>query len=135
MLLLENKNAVITGCNRGIGKEIVKVFAENGANIWACVRKENVTFTEYINDLEQKHSVRISPVYFDLIDEKQIKAGVQTIKEVKENIDILIERIRKYINKIINDIVGFSLRRCQHGVPVIKIYTVSIRYHFHPFTV
>ena len=90
MLLLENKNAVITGCNRGIGKEIVRVFAENGSNIWACVRKENETFTEYINDLERKHSVRINTVYFDLSDEKQIKAGVQTIKEVKENIDILV---------------------------------------------
>ena len=90
MLLLKNKNSVITGCNRGIGKEIVKVFAENGANIWACVRKEKATFTEYIKDLEQKHSVMINPVYFDLSDEKQIKAGVQTIKEVKENIDILV---------------------------------------------
>ena len=89
-MLLKNKNSVITGCNRGIGKEIVKVFAENGANIWACVRKENSTFTDYIKGLEQKHSVRINPVYFDLIDEKQIKAGVQTIKEVKENIDILV---------------------------------------------
>ena len=90
MLLLKNKNSVITGCNRGIGKEIVKVFAENGSNIWACVRKENESFTEFINDLERKHSVRISPVYFDLRDDNQIKAGVQTIKEVKENIDILV---------------------------------------------
>jgi len=89
-MLLKNKNSVITGCNRGIGKEIVRVFAENGSNIWACVRKENETFTEYIEDLEQKHSVWINPVYFDLSNEKQIKAGVQTIKEVKETIDILV---------------------------------------------
>ena len=83
-MLLKDKNSVITGCNRGIGKEIVRVFAENGSNIWACVRKENTTFTKYINHLEQKHSVRINPVYFDLSDEKQIKAGVQTIKESKK---------------------------------------------------
>jgi 3-oxoacyl-[acyl-carrier protein] reductase len=89
-MLLKDKNSIITGCNRGIGKEIVRVFAENGSNIWACVRKENTTFTKYINHLEQKHSVRINPVYFDLSDEKQIKAGVQTIKEVKETIDILV---------------------------------------------
>ena len=53
-MLLKDKNAVGTGCNRGIGKEIVRVFAENGSNIWACVRKENATFTKYINYLEQK---------------------------------------------------------------------------------
>ena len=90
MLLLKNKNTVITGCNRGIGKEIVRVFAENGANIWACVRKESGTFSKYINNLEQKHSVNINPVYFDLSDEEQIKTGVKTIKETKEPVDILV---------------------------------------------
>ena len=90
MLLLKNKNTVITGCNRGIGKEIVRVFAENGANIWACVREESGTFSKYINNLEQKHSVSINPVYFDFSDEEQIKTGVKTIKETKEPVDILV---------------------------------------------
>jgi 3-oxoacyl-[acyl-carrier protein] reductase len=90
VLLLKNKNTVITGCNRGIGKEIVRVFAENGANIWACVRKESGTFSKYINNLEQKHSVSINPVYFDLTEEEQIKTGVKTIKETKEPVDILV---------------------------------------------
>ena len=90
MLLLKNKNAVVTGCNRGIGKEIVRVFAENGANIWACVREESGTFSKYINNLEQKHSVSINPVYFDLNDEVQIKTGVKTIKETKKPVDILV---------------------------------------------
>ena len=47
-------------------------------------------FTEYISDLEKKHSVKINPVYFDLIDEEQINAGVQTIKESKKGVDILV---------------------------------------------
>jgi len=89
-MLLIGKNAVVTGCNRGIGKEIVRVFAENGANIWACVRRDNEIFYKYISALEQKHSVRINPVYFDFSDEEQIKAGVKTIKEDKEPVDILV---------------------------------------------
>ena len=89
-MLLKNKNTVITGCNRGIGKKIVRVFAENGANIWACVREESGTFSKYIKNLEQKHSVSINPVYFDLSDEEQIKTGVKTIKETKEPVDILV---------------------------------------------
>jgi len=89
-MLLKDKNSVITGCNRGIGKEIVRVFAENGSNIWACVRNEDANFTDYINDLEKKNSVKINPVYFDLSDENQINAGVQTIKESKKGVDILV---------------------------------------------
>lgn len=37
--LLYNKNVIITGAAGGIGKATVKVFAENGANIWAFARK------------------------------------------------------------------------------------------------
>ena len=89
-MLLKDKNAVVTGCNRGIGKEIERVFAENGANIWACTRKDSQNFTKYINNLEQKHSVKIDPVYFDLENEEQIKAGVKTIKQSKQPVNILV---------------------------------------------
>ena len=88
--MLKDKVAVVTGCNRGIGKEIVRVFAENGANIWACVRKENQSFTKYVHNLEQKHSVNINPVFFDLYDEEQIKAGVKTIINSKQPVNILV---------------------------------------------
>ena len=89
-MLLKDKNAVVTGCSRGIGKEVVRVFAENGANIWACIRKENQNFTKYVNILEQQHSVKINLVYFDLENEEQIKSGVKAIKESKLPVDILV---------------------------------------------
>ena len=50
-------------------------------------------FFEYTicrNDLEQKHSVSIIPVYFDLGDKEQIKTGVKTIRENREPVDILV---------------------------------------------
>ena len=89
-MLLKDKNAVVTGCNRGIGKEVIRVFAENGANIWACIRKENQSFTKFINYLEQEHSVKINPVYFDLGDKEQIMSGVKMIKGAKQSVDILV---------------------------------------------
>ena len=89
-MLIKGKTAVITGCNRGIGKALLEVFAKNGANVWACVRKPDVDFTEYIKGLVAETGVKIRPVYFDLQDSEQIKEGVKTIRSAKEPIDILV---------------------------------------------
>ena len=89
-MLIKGKTAVITGCNRGIGKALLEVFAKNGANVWACVRKPNVDFTEYVEGMVAETGVKIRPVYFDLQDSEQIKEGVKTIRSAKEPIDILV---------------------------------------------
>lgn len=89
-MLLEQKTAVITGCNRGIGKAILEVFAKNGADIFACVRKESDEFTGVITMLEIKTGVSITPIYFDFVDSEQIKVGLKTITSSKKQIDILV---------------------------------------------
>jgi 3-oxoacyl-[acyl-carrier protein] reductase len=90
MSLLKGKNAIVTGCNRGIGKAIVEVFAENGANIWACARKQTNEYETFIKELAQKYNIIIKPVYFDLTDYEQIKNGVREIMSEKKPVDILI---------------------------------------------
>ena len=53
-MLLKQKTAIITGCNRGIGKVILEKFAENGADIFACVRKESNEFIDLMKKLAEK---------------------------------------------------------------------------------
>ena len=89
-MLLNGKWAVITGCNRGIGKATLNVFSANGANIWACVRKEDSEFSAYIEKLSRENSVTINPVYFDFLDEEQVKAGIKTIRSAKFPVDIIV---------------------------------------------
>ena len=50
----ENKTAVITGSNRGIGKKILEVFSGNGATIFACVRKIDEEFKSFLSQLKTK---------------------------------------------------------------------------------
>jgi len=89
-MLLDNKNIVITGCNRGIGKAILTTFAENGSNIWACVRQPSDEFETYIKELSMRCDVEIWPVFFDLKDSDQVKSAVKTIMSMKKPVDILV---------------------------------------------
>ena len=88
-MLLKNKNAVITGSNRGIGREILKIFSENGCNIFACVRKIEKDFESYAKNLEKNNNNSISIFEMDLSQEDQIKSTANKIISEK-NIDILI---------------------------------------------
>ena len=87
---ISGKNAIITGTSRGIGKEIMRMFAENGVNIWACARTKNEDFEKELKELSERFNVWIEPVYFDLQDEQSIKTGIQSILKEKKNIDILV---------------------------------------------
>lgn len=88
--MLNNKTAIITGTNRGIGLQILKTFAAEGANIFACARKQCEEFEITIKEIAEINNVSITPVYFDLSDENQIKEGISSIIKTKVPIDILV---------------------------------------------
>lgn len=88
--VLSGKNVIITGARRGIGRVILELFAQNGANIWACIRKEDEQFSADMEALSRKNDIWIRAVCFDLTDDNSIKEGIQSILKEKKRIDALI---------------------------------------------
>ena len=80
-MLLKNKTAVVTGCNKGIGKSILELFAENGAKIFACVRLVNDEFLKNIEQLKKRFQVEIIPIEFDFNNEEELKKSAKKIIE------------------------------------------------------
>ena len=70
--MLKNKNVIISGSRRGIGRATVEVFARNGANVWSCARKHNEEFEQDMKIIAENYDVQIWPVYFDVTDEKKL---------------------------------------------------------------
>ena len=89
-MLLKNKTAVITGCNRGIGLSILELFSENGANIIACVRKYDLEFENKIKKITKKYKNKIDIFYFNLENEDEIEKAFSSIKDLNVKIDILV---------------------------------------------
>lgn len=88
--MMEKKNIVITGSNRGIGAEILKICAENGYNIWACARRKDLNWENSLKIIEKKNDCWIHPLYFDMRCEDEIKSAFKTIFDTKMNIDALV---------------------------------------------
>lgn len=88
-MLLKGKTAVITGCMQGIGLATLDLFAKEGADIFACAQKESDEFTKHIDDLKQKYSIEIMPLYFDFTDEEGIKNTAKAIMQTKKPVNVL----------------------------------------------
>lgn len=98
--MLKNKNVLITGSNRGIGKACVEEFAKNGFNVWAHARKQTDDFENYLAETAAKYNVVISPVYFDVTDYPAMKKAIMDIRKEKRSIDVLVNNAGITMNSL-----------------------------------
>lgn len=90
MMRLKGKVALITGCNRGIGKSIMETFMAEGADIVACTRQMTPELGMYYQQKEIEYAVKIYPLLLDLADEEKIKSAMRELYSWKLTIDILV---------------------------------------------
>ena len=86
----KNKTLLITGCYRGIGKEIVKYFANLGVNIIMTYHSRVNETIELETEVKEKYHVNVESYYLDLSSEKSVKYLYDTIAEKYKKIDYLI---------------------------------------------
>lgn len=89
-MLLQGKNALITGANRGIGAAMAEVFAREGANLWLFARKSDAAFEARCAMLAHEHGVWVRPVYCELTDTEAIKAAFKQVMAEKQPLHVLV---------------------------------------------
>ncbi len=89
MGLLDGKVCLITGASRGIGAATAKRFVEEGAIVYANVRKPKNLDALY-ESMTAKYPGRIKALYFDVRDEVASKAAIMQIKKEEGRLDVLI---------------------------------------------
>lgn len=86
-----SKNIIITGTSRGIGFELVQLFANKGHNVLALSRNEKP-----IQNLKLENVTCFS---FDLNDSKAYQTVVNFIKNKWQHVDVLINNAGALLNK------------------------------------
>ena len=92
--LLENKICIITGAAQGIGREIARCFAYDGAIVYACDRQE------FTSDNEHVH-----PLVFDITDAVAVKTAMMQVFKAEGRIDVLVNNAGVVFNRKIGMIM------------------------------
>jgi len=88
-LILEDKIAVVTGANRGIGFAIAHTLSAQGAQVIACMRSVDVEVLRRI--AQSGPAERVKGVALDLGDESSIKSAIREIASLTGNkVDVLV---------------------------------------------
>ena len=90
MKKFENAVVCITGADGGIGREMTKKFAEEGATLILTSIADTPAFADFVKEIKSEYKVEVYPFFFDLSDEDAIKEGLKEIKTLKLKINVLI---------------------------------------------
>ncbi|MDU5107253.1 MULTISPECIES: 3-oxoacyl-[acyl-carrier-protein] reductase [unclassified Clostridium] len=115
--MVVNKNAIVTGGTRGIGREIAKTLAENGANIAINYRKYNEEIENLLEELRTL-GVRALAIKCDISNEDEVNNFIKEVKENFGSVDILINNagitkdglLLRMSEKDFNDVIDVNLK-------------------------
>jgi len=99
---LEQKVAIVTGGNGGIGKGIARGFASMGADV-AIVARNSQKTESAVNEIQQEFDVRALGLLFDVTDEKAVQQMAEEVRRELGRIDILVNNAGINIRKMPQD--------------------------------
>ena len=116
-MLLEKKNAIITGASRGIGRAIALRFAKEGCNIAFCGRSRNDNMTSLEDELRTM-GIKAQGYVADVADYQQAHDFVKQAHELLGSIDILVNNagitddaaVKRMTEEQFDKVVGTNLK-------------------------
>lgn len=86
---LKGQVAIVTGCSTGLGVQMAKALASQGANIVAVARRQNM-IDEVAAKIAAEFGVKTLAVRCDITDTEGVEAMVDTVLKEFGRVDILI---------------------------------------------
>lgn len=86
---LAGKSALVTGASAGIGREVARLLAEDGADVAIAARREDV-LEEVADAITADTETTVEVIPTDVADEDQVEAMVETAVETFDGLDIVV---------------------------------------------
>ena len=89
MFDLKGQVAVVTGASSGLGKQMAKGFAKQGANL-AILARRIERLEEFAKELEKEYGVKVLPIQCDVTSTDSINAAADAVEKEYGKVDILL---------------------------------------------
>lgn len=122
--LLENKVALVTGCDTGIGRAVCREFAKEGAIVYANVFKEDsgAVLKAECDDLKGQ----VIPLPFDVTEKKSVMDCIKQIKKEQDGkLDVLVNNARWKKDGVVEMIDDASISKMLDVNVVAPIHMVQ----------
>ena len=86
---LKGRTAIVTGCSTGLGVQMAKALAAQGADIAALARRKNLV-DEVAADISREFGVKAVGIRCDITDTNEVENSIDEIMKEFGRIDILI---------------------------------------------
>lgn len=86
---LTGRVALVTGCSTGLGVQMAKALANQGANIVAVARRQNL-IDEVAKEIAEEYGVETMAISCDITDTDKVNDTVKQVMDKFGRIDILI---------------------------------------------
>src|SRR5574340_300094 len=100
---LTGRVALVTGASRGLGKAMARVFAQAGADVAICSRKEEELLTAAA-DIAAGTGVRVEHLAVDMTQRDQVRRLADTVLERFGRVDILVNNAGYNVPQAIDEI-------------------------------
>ena len=137
MFDLKEQVAAITGASSGLGRQMARAFAAQGANLVIMARRLE-RLKELKDELEEQYHVRVLPVQCDVTNTENIKEAAQKAEAYFGRVDILLNCAGSAKNNGVLEMTDdewdfyYSEQRLQrivdnHDVHITHVYPAWVR--------
>ena len=133
--MIVNKNAIVTGGARGIGKEIAKTLAKNGANIAINYRKYSEEVENLVEELRAL-GVKVLAIKCDISNDDEVNNFIKEVKDNFGSVDILVNNagitkdglLLRMSEKDFNDVIDVNLKGTFNMTKAVSSIMVKKRF-------
>lgn len=133
--MIVNKNAIVTGGARGIGKEIAKTLAKNGANIAINYRKYSEEVENLVEELRAL-GVKVLAIKCDISNDDEVNNFIKEVKDNFGSVDILVNNagitkdglLLRMSEKDFNDVIDVNLKGTFNMTKAVSSIMVKQRF-------